>query len=62
MSGYLNLPGNEPGNLSVNLHQDTFEWALQKTYDFARLMYGPSKSSCPYYRDGDEYKVVRHQM
>ncbi len=30
--------------------------------DFARLMYGPSKSSCPYYRDGDEYKVVRHQM
>ena len=38
MSDYLNLPGNEPGNLSVNLHQDTFEWALQKTYDFARLM------------------------
>ena len=38
MSDYLNLPGNEPGNLPVNLHQDTFEWALQKTYDFARLM------------------------
>ena len=38
MSDYLNLPGNEPANLPVNLHQDTFEWALQKTYDFARLM------------------------
>ena len=30
--------------------------------DYARLMGAPSVQSCPYYRDGDEYKVVRHQM
>ncbi len=30
--------------------------------DYARLMGLPSVRSCPYYRDGDEYKVVRHQM
>ncbi|MBR6328504.1 MAG: hypothetical protein IKR68_02530 [Lachnospiraceae bacterium] len=29
--------------------------------DYARLM-GRSHEACPYYRDGDEYKVVRHQM
>lgn len=23
---------------------------------------GAPKKSCPFYRDGDEYKVVRHQM
>ena len=30
--------------------------------DYARLMGAPVGQSCPYYRDGDEYKVVRHQM
>ena len=38
MSDFLNLPGNEQSNLPINLHQDTFEWAMQKTYEFARLM------------------------
>ncbi|MCR5774590.1 MAG: DUF6472 family protein [Lachnospiraceae bacterium] len=30
--------------------------------DYARLMGAPERQACPYYRDGDEYKVVRHQM
>lgn len=30
--------------------------------DYARLMGSPGSKSCPYYRDGDEYRVVRHQM
>ena len=35
--------------------------------DYARLfgetgMVGRPLSSCPFYRDGDEYKVVRHQI
>ena len=29
--------------------------------DYGRLMQGTSKG-CPYYQDGDEYKVVKHQM
>ena len=29
--------------------------------DYARLMQSPRKQ-CPFWRDGDEYKVVRHQM
>ncbi len=29
--------------------------------DYARLL-SDSRNTCPYYRDGDEYKVVRHQM
>ena len=30
--------------------------------DYYRLMTGGQRTSCPYFRDGDEYKVVRHQM
>ena len=30
--------------------------------DAARMFSGQSRKSCPYYRDGDEYKVVRHQL
>ncbi len=30
--------------------------------DYARLMYGGSFSTCPFYISGDEYKIVRHQM
>ena len=30
--------------------------------DYARLMGSPGRQGCPFYRDGDEYKVVRHQM
>jgi hypothetical protein len=30
--------------------------------DYARLMGSPVRQACPYFRDGDEYKVVRHQM
>ncbi len=35
--------------------------------DYARLfgetsITGKARSSCPFYRDGDEYKVVRKQM
>lgn len=32
--------------------------------DYARLMIGGQlgHASCPYYRNGDEYAVVRHQM
>ncbi len=37
---------------SVDMDQD----------DFSRLMSGDGRSSCPFFRDGDEYKVVRHQM
>lgn len=29
--------------------------------DYARLSYGGYRG-CPYYTDGDEYKVVRHQI
>ena len=29
--------------------------------DYARII-GESRTSCPFFRDGDEYKVVRHQM
>lgn len=29
--------------------------------DFSRLMEGHFKE-CPYYTNGDEYRVVRHQM
>lgn len=29
--------------------------------DYGRLM-SDSRSICPFFRDGDEYKVVRHQM
>lgn len=29
--------------------------------DWGRLVAGYYRS-CPFYRDGDEYKVVRHQM
>ena len=29
--------------------------------DYGRLV-SQGFSSCPYFRDGDEYKVVRHQM
>ena len=37
---------------SVDMDQD----------DVSRLMSGDSRSSCPFFRDGDEYRVVRHQM
>ena len=30
--------------------------------DWAKQAYGDVKQSCPFYRDGDEYKVVRHQL
>ncbi len=30
--------------------------------DYARLFLGKRKTSCPYYRNGDEYRVVRKQM
>ena len=36
---------------SVNMDED----------DMARFMQSSYKE-CPYYRSGDEYKVVRHQM
>ena len=29
--------------------------------DYSRLI-GSSRSFCPYYKDGDEYAVVKHQM
>ena len=29
--------------------------------DYGRLM-NSQHSSCPYFRDGDEYKVVKHQI
>lgn len=29
--------------------------------DYARLM-GSSKSECPYFRNNNEYEVVKHQM
>ena len=29
--------------------------------DYARLM-SSHRASCPYYQNGDEYRVVRHQM
>ena len=29
--------------------------------DYGRLM-SDSRFCCPFFRDGDEYKVVRHQM
>ena len=29
--------------------------------DYGRMMTGQTRG-CPYFKDGDEYKVVRHQM
>ena len=29
--------------------------------DYARIV-SESRTYCPFFRDGDEYKVVRHQM
>ncbi|MCR4922920.1 MAG: DUF6472 family protein [Lachnospiraceae bacterium] len=29
--------------------------------DYGRLI-SQERASCPFFRDGDEYKVVRHQM
>lgn len=29
--------------------------------DYGRMLSG-SQKGCPYYQDGDEYKVVRHQL
>ncbi len=29
--------------------------------DYGRL-FGSNRTSCPFFRDGDEYKLVRHQM
>ena len=37
---------------SVDMDQD----------DVSRLMSGDGRSFCPFFRDGDEYRVVRHQM
>lgn len=36
---------------SVNMDEDDFARFLQNDY-----------RSCPYYKNGDEYQVVRHQM
>ena len=31
--------------------------------DYARLLSdGSARKDCPFFRDGDEYKVVRHQI
>ena len=30
--------------------------------DYARPMRDPAGTTCPYYRDGDEYIIVRHKM
>lgn len=30
--------------------------------DYARMMEGRAREGCPYYRSGDEYAVVRHQI
>ena len=30
--------------------------------DYARVFLGRKHESCPYYRNGDEYRVVRKQM
>ncbi len=30
--------------------------------DVARFYEGKQRAACPYYRCGDEYRVVRHQM
>ncbi len=36
---------------SVNMDEDDFYRLVRSNY-----------SNCPYYRSGDEYRVVRHQM
>jgi hypothetical protein len=36
-----------------DMDMDEDEWAA---------MLSRAKDSCPYYRNGDEYQVVRHQM
>ncbi|MCR5203335.1 MAG: DUF6472 family protein [Lachnospiraceae bacterium] len=35
----------------INLDEDEYARLLQSNY-----------KTCPYYKNGDEYKVVRHQM
>ena len=30
--------------------------------DYARIMGAGSRAVCPFYRNGDEYAVVKHQM
>ncbi len=42
--------------------EDYFCEADMDEDDYARLIEGRGPASCPYYQDGDEYKIVRHQM
>lgn len=30
--------------------------------DYVQMMMSGSRRGCPYFRNGDEYQVVRHQM
>ena len=44
--------------------EETEEWECDANMDeddYVRLVTDP-RSACPYYRNGDEYAVVRHQI
>ena len=48
---YYEYDEDETYYCGVNMDED----------DYARLM-GNSKSECPFYRNNNEYEVVKHQM
>lgn len=56
---------NQCDTCAHNEYDDEYDcWVCQMDMDedeLYRLMNHP-RSSCPYYRNGDEYAVVRHQM
>lgn len=39
-------------------YEDYFCDVYMDEDDYARLMGSPVRQACPYYRDGDEYKVI----
>lgn len=52
-------------NCTHNAYDDEMEEDYCSVYldedEMAHFMSGKYKS-CPYFKDGDEYKIVRHQM
>ncbi len=58
----MNLPCDDCAYFSYD--DDMEEWicdAAMDEDDYQRLMNSP-KAICPYYRGGDEYRIVRKQM
>ena len=72
--GNIDFPIEKKYSKGMNQCEDCAYYAYDEEYeeyyceadmdedDLAAILGGQKTRSCPYYRDGDEYKVVRHQM